>query len=120
MRDDNFDSGPKVVKAAEKLYSLGTIAFFKNRREKSDREEFARILNRHGGQAPRAGDELWDAWLRRKATALSFERSNHVLRTTTGGTPKSMFPTANADSMRSLGKHRRSSGETMVPVLQSG
>jgi hypothetical protein len=58
VRDDNFDSEPKAVKAAEKLSSLGKIAFFKDRREVSDREEFARILNRDGGQPPRAGDEL--------------------------------------------------------------
>ncbi len=49
-----------VVAAAEKLSALQTEAYFAERRGRSSREEFLRILNREGGEDPREGDELPD------------------------------------------------------------
>jgi uncharacterized protein (DUF1778 family) len=47
-----------VVAAAEKLSAMQTEAYFAERRARSNRDEFLRILNREGGEAPREGDEL--------------------------------------------------------------
>ncbi len=47
-----------VVAAAEKLSALQTGEYFVERRARSDRGEFLRILNREGGEAPREDDEL--------------------------------------------------------------
>ena len=46
-----------VVAVAEKVSALNTAAFFEERRAKVDRKRFRRILNRKGGERPRAGDE---------------------------------------------------------------
>lgn len=41
-----------VVAAAEKIAAMQTEDFFPDRRNRSDREAFRRILNREGGEAP--------------------------------------------------------------------
>jgi len=46
-----------VVAVAEKVSALNTAAFFEERRAKVDRKRFRRILNRKGGERPRADDE---------------------------------------------------------------
>jgi len=46
-----------VVAAAEKIAAMQTEEFFLTRRNRADREAFRRILNRQGGEPPRAGDE---------------------------------------------------------------
>ncbi len=46
-----------VVAAAEKIAAMQTEEFFLARRNRADREAFRRILNREGGETPRAGDE---------------------------------------------------------------
>lgn len=45
-----------VVAAAEKIAAMQTEEFFLERRKRSDREAFRRILNRKGGEAPSAQD----------------------------------------------------------------
>jgi hypothetical protein len=45
-----------VVAAAEKIAAMQTEEFFLARRNRADREAFRRILNREGGEAPRAED----------------------------------------------------------------
>jgi hypothetical protein len=42
---------------AEKLAVMNTAAFFAERRGRADLKAFKRLLNRKGGEAPRAGDE---------------------------------------------------------------
>ena len=49
-----------VVAAAEKIAAMQTEEFFMDRRKRSDREAFRRILNREGGEAPRPED-AWAA-----------------------------------------------------------
>jgi uncharacterized protein (DUF1778 family) len=48
-----------VVAAAEKIAVMQTEEFFLSRRNRADLDAFRRILDRPGGEAPRAGDE-WD------------------------------------------------------------
>ena len=47
-----------VVAAAEKIAAMETERFFAERRERADRDEFLRILNREGGQPPRPEDVI--------------------------------------------------------------
>jgi uncharacterized protein (DUF1778 family) len=47
-----------VVAAAEKVSALQTEAYFSERRARTDRETFLRILNRKGGAEPEAEDIL--------------------------------------------------------------
>lgn len=42
---------------AEKLSAMNTAAFFAERARRADPAEFRRILERHGGEEPRPGDE---------------------------------------------------------------
>jgi hypothetical protein len=42
---------------AEKLAVMNTAAFFAERRGRADLKAFKRLLNRKGGEPPRAGDE---------------------------------------------------------------
>ena len=46
-----------VVAAAEKIAAMQTEEFFMERRNRSDREAFRRILNRQGGEPPCAEDQ---------------------------------------------------------------
>jgi len=46
-----------VVAAAEKIAAMQTEEFFLEHRNRADREAFRRIINREGGEPPRAGDE---------------------------------------------------------------
>ena len=48
-----------VVAAAEKIAAMQTEEFFLARRNRADREAFRRILNREGGEVPRA-DDAWN------------------------------------------------------------
>jgi len=48
-----------VVAAAEKIAAMQTEEFFLSRRSRADQEAFRRILNRQGGEEPRA-DDIWD------------------------------------------------------------
>ena len=45
-----------VVAVAEKIAAMTTATFFEERRARADQKTFRRILNRKGGEAPRAGD----------------------------------------------------------------
>jgi hypothetical protein len=47
-----------VVAAAEKVAAMQTEEFFLERRNRSDRQAFLRILNRKGGEPPRPDDKL--------------------------------------------------------------
>lgn len=47
-----------VVAAAEKIAAMQTEEFFLDRRKRADREAFLRILNREGGEEPRAEDAI--------------------------------------------------------------
>jgi len=47
-----------VVAAAEKIAAMQTEEFFLERRNRADRQAFLRILNRKGGEPPRAEDKL--------------------------------------------------------------
>lgn len=46
-----------VMAVAEKVSALQTATFFEERRAMGDKELFRRVLNRRGGEQPRAGDE---------------------------------------------------------------
>jgi hypothetical protein len=48
-----------VVAVAEKLAAMQTEAFFADRKSGADREEFRRIMNRPGTEAPRL-DDVWE------------------------------------------------------------
>lgn len=43
---------------AEKLSAMETVAYLDQRSRRADMDAFWRILNRPGGEPPRAGDEL--------------------------------------------------------------
>jgi hypothetical protein len=45
-----------VIAAAEKIAAMETERFFAERRQRADRKAFRRILDRKGGEPPRAGD----------------------------------------------------------------
>ena len=47
-----------VVAVAEKIAAMTTATFFEERRGRSDRKAFRRILKRKGGEPPRKGDEM--------------------------------------------------------------
>jgi hypothetical protein len=47
-----------VTAVAEKISAMNTAAFFEERRAKSDRARFRRILNRKGGEPPRQDDKI--------------------------------------------------------------
>ena len=44
---------------AEKLAALGAIEYFAARKARADLAAFDRIMNRKGGERPRAGDEVF-------------------------------------------------------------
>lgn len=46
-----------VMAVAEKVSALQTATFFEERRALGDRDVFRRVVNRSGGEPPRAGDE---------------------------------------------------------------
>jgi len=50
-----------VIAAAEKIAAMQTEEFFLERRNRADGEAFLRILNRTGGESPRAED-TWDGY----------------------------------------------------------
>ena len=45
-----------VVAAAEKIAAMQTETFFAERVDRADRAAFRRVLDRSGGEAPRADD----------------------------------------------------------------
>lgn len=47
-----------VTAVAEKISTVNTATFFEERRAKSDRAGFRRILNRKGGEPPRQDDKI--------------------------------------------------------------
>ena len=47
-----------VIAAAEKIAAIETEQFFEEHRKRGDREAFRRILNREGGEPPRAEDTI--------------------------------------------------------------
>jgi hypothetical protein len=47
-----------VVAAAEKVSAMQTEEFFATRNARADRKAFRRILNRRGGEPPRADDKI--------------------------------------------------------------
>lgn len=47
-----------VVAAAEKIAAMQTETFFAERVARADREAFRRVLDRSGGEAPRADDVI--------------------------------------------------------------
>jgi len=48
-----------VVAAAEKIAAMQTEQFFLERRNRSESEEFLRVLNRAGGELP-VPEDVWD------------------------------------------------------------
>jgi hypothetical protein len=48
-----------VVAAAEKIAAMQTERFFLERRDRSDRAEFLRVLNRAGGEPP-TPEDVWE------------------------------------------------------------
>ena len=46
-----------VMAVAEKVSALQTVTFFEERRALGDRDVLRRVVNRSGGEPPRAGDE---------------------------------------------------------------
>lgn len=58
-REDGTSINQFVATAvAEKLSALQTAEFFTSRRARADFRAFDKIMRRHGGEKPRAGDEL--------------------------------------------------------------
>jgi hypothetical protein len=51
---------------AEKVAILEAATFFEERAKRADYSAFDRIMNREGGETPRAGDELPPGYKRRK------------------------------------------------------
>jgi hypothetical protein len=51
---------------AEKVAVLEAATFFEERAKRADYAAFDRIMNREGGEPPRAGDELPPGYKRRK------------------------------------------------------
>lgn len=47
-----------VMAVAEKVSALETATFFEERRARGDRGLLRRVVNRRGGEPPRAGDEV--------------------------------------------------------------
>jgi hypothetical protein len=47
-----------LLAVAEKLSAMETARFFAERTERADINAFRRLLQREGGEPPRAGDEL--------------------------------------------------------------
>jgi len=47
-----------VVAAAEKIAAMQTEEFFRERKNRADREAFRAILNREGGEEPRPEDRI--------------------------------------------------------------
>ena len=57
-REEGISMNQFVATAvAEKLATMRTAAFFLERKQRADWPAFQRLLNREGGEAPRAGDE---------------------------------------------------------------
>ena len=54
---------------AEKLSALETAEFFEERARRADVDTFDRIMNRAGGEPPRAGDEMPKGYKRRSHKA---------------------------------------------------
>lgn len=54
---------------AEKVAVLEAATFFEERAKRADYAAFDRIMNRTGGEPPRAGDELPEGWVRRGSNA---------------------------------------------------
>ncbi len=50
---------------AEKVAELEAAIFFEERAKRADYAAFDRIMNREGGEPPRAGDELPEGYVRR-------------------------------------------------------
>lgn len=50
---------------AEKVSVLDAASIFEERAKRADYEWFDRIMNRKGGEPPRAGDELPEGYVRR-------------------------------------------------------
>lgn len=58
-KDDGTSMNQFVVMAvAEKVGTLKTASFFAERKNRADLDAFDRILNRDGGEAPRAEDRF--------------------------------------------------------------
>ena len=47
-----------AMAVAKKVSALETARYFSDRKSRADFKAFDRILNRRGGKAPRAGDEM--------------------------------------------------------------
>jgi hypothetical protein len=47
-----------VIAAAEKIAAMEAERFFDERRQRADRAAFRKILDREGGEAPRAEDSM--------------------------------------------------------------
>jgi hypothetical protein len=58
MNDSDPPGEFVLAQPIENISALNTAAFFEERREKADHKQFRRILNRKGGEPPKAGDEL--------------------------------------------------------------
>jgi hypothetical protein len=47
-----------VAAVAAKVAAMETATYFQDHKARADFEAFNRIMNRHGGEQPRSGDEL--------------------------------------------------------------
>ena len=47
-----------AMAVAEKVATLRTASYFAERRGRADRQAFARLMSRKGGEPPRPGDEM--------------------------------------------------------------
>ena len=58
-REEGISMNQFVATAvAEKLSAMRTVEFFAQRRSRADLAAFRKLLRRHGGEPPRAGDEI--------------------------------------------------------------
>jgi hypothetical protein len=59
VKEDEDSINQFIITAVEeKLSALKTFSVFEKARKEANLEEFARMLNREGGEPPREGDEI--------------------------------------------------------------
>lgn len=65
-KEDGVSMNQMIATAvAEKVAVLEAATFFEERAKRADYAKFDRIMNRTGGEPPRAGDELPEGYVRR-------------------------------------------------------
>jgi hypothetical protein len=65
-KEDGVSMNQMIATAvAEKVAVLDAVTYLEERAKRADYEWFDRIMNREGGEPPRAGDELPEGYVRR-------------------------------------------------------